>query len=395
MIYIGIDIASEKHDCCFMKDDEQVLLAFTFSNSADGFQTFYQALIDHTTPESRKIGLEATGIYGINLQEFMRRKGVEFSTINPLLLKHSTKATTLRKTKTDKIDAKGIALFLQDPRRTYQPDLPISYHISELKSLTRLRSDLVKSCSKAKNQAKGVLHTLFPEFNRLFSDVFGASAMAVLKKYPSAKSVRRAHLPTLTNLLKGASRGRLGAARANALKELAKESIATDSNAKEIALQISLDTITFFTEKIKYIEKEIQVIMDQINSPITTIPGVGNVLGAVILAEIGHINNFSSSAKLLSFAGCEPSIYESGKYRSASGHMVKHGSPYLRYAVIMAARIASRCSKTFSAYMQKKQNEGKHYNVVASHCAKKMIRLIYAILNKNIPFEDNYSLISA
>ena len=392
MIYIGIDIASEKHDCCFLTDDKQVLLAFTFTNSTEGFRTFYEALTERTTPENRKIGLEATGIYGNNLQEFMRRKGVEFSTINPLLLKHSTKATTLRKTKTDKIDAKAIALFLQDPRRTYQPDLAISYHISELKSLTRLRSDLVKSCSKAKNQAKGLIHTLFPELNQLFSDVFGASGMTILKRYPSAKSVSRAHISTLTELLKKASRGRFGTARANALKELAKESIGVDSKAKELALQICLDTISFFHNKIKEIENEIKIIMERINSPITTIPGIGNVLGAVILAEIGHIKNFSSPAKLLSFAGCEPSIYESGKYKATSGHMVKHGSPYLRYAVIMAARVAARGSRTFSAYMDKKINEGKHYNVASTHCAKKMIRIIYTVLNKNISFDDNYSV---
>ncbi|MBR4308371.1 MAG: IS110 family transposase [Oscillospiraceae bacterium] len=392
MIYIGIDVASEKHDCCFLTDDKQVLLAFTFSNSAEGFRTFYEALTEHTTPENRKIGLEATGIYGNNLQEFMRRKRVEFSTINPLLLKHSTKATTLRKTKTDKIDAKTIALFLQDPRRTYQPDLPISYHISELKSLTRLRSDLVKSCSRSKNQAKGLLHTLFPEFHRLFSDVFGASGIAVLKRYPSAKSVSRAHTSILTELLKKASRGRFDAARANALKELAKESIGIDSKAKEVALQICLDTITFFTYKIKAIENEIKAYMDRINSPITTIPGIGNILGAIILAEIGDVKNFTSPAKLLSFAGCEPSIYESGKFKAGSGHMVKHGSSYLRYAVIMAARVASRSSRTFSIYMDKKISEGKHYNVASTHCAKKMIRIIYTILNKNISFDDNYSV---
>ena len=395
MIFVGIDIASEKHDCCFINQNNKIIHTLSFPNSAQGFDLFLQTLNKFTTPADRKIGLEATGIYGSNLQSFLRRNGVEFATINPLLLKNSIKGTTLRKTKTDKIDAFCIASFLNDERRTIQPDLPISYHISELKSLTRFRFDLVKKRSRAKIQAKGLLHDLFPEFSSLFSDAFGCAALAVLSKYPSAKAICRAKTETLTQLLKTASRGRLGSARAAALKELAAQSIATHSDAKEFALVSCLEEIAFHSAKIENVERKIKQIMDEINSPVTSIPGIGTVLGATILAEIGDIRRFSTPAKLLSFAGCEPSIYQSGKFSASGGKMVKRGSTYLRYAILMAARISSHCSQTFSEYTQRKLAEGKHYNVATSHCAKKLLRIIFALLNKNIIFSDNYSQFAA
>lgn len=395
MIFVGIDIASEKHDCCFINEKNKIIHTLSFSNSAQGFDLFLRTLNELSTPNNRKIGLEATGIYGSNLQSFLRRNGVEFSTINPLLLKNSIKGTTLRKTKTDKIDAFCIASFLNDERRTIQPDLPISYHISELKSLTRFRFDLVKKRSRAKIQAKGLLHNLFPEFSSLFSDTFGNAALAVLSKYPSAKAIAGARTATIAQILKSASRGRLGVARAEALKELAAQSIATHSDAMEFALLSCLEEISFHSTRIEAVERKIKEIMDEIGSPITTVPGIGTVLGATILAEIGDIHRFSTPAKLLSFAGCEPSIYQSGKFSATGGRMVKRGSTYLRYAVLMAARISSRCSQTFCAYMQRKQAEGKHYNVATSHCAKKLLRIIFALLYKNIEFSDNYSQFAA
>lgn len=395
MIYVGIDVASEKHDCCFLNQKNQIIHSLTFSNSAQGFAQFLQALNSLTEKGDRKIGMESTGIYGSNLQAFMRRNGVEFSTINPLLLKNSIKGTTLRKTKTDKLDAYNIAAFLSDERRDIQPDPPTLYHISELKSLTRFRFDLVKNCSRAKIRAKALLHEVFPEFSTLFSDAFGASAMAVLRKYPSARAIYRAKTASITKLLETASGGRLGSARAAALKEVAAKSIAINSGAKEFALSCCLDEISFYQEKIKAVEAKIKEIMDELRSPITSVPGIGTVLGATILAEIGDIHRFASPAKLLSFAGCEPSIYESGKFSASGGRMVKRGSPYLRYAILMAARLASRFSRTFGEYTQKKLAEGKHYNVATSHCAKKLIRVIFAILHHNSAFSDNFSLPAA
>ena len=388
MLYVGIDVASEKHDCCIMDQNKNVLSSFSFPNSRQGFDLFLNTVSQFDTLENTWVGLEATGIYGTNLTSFLRRNGIQVTTLNPLLLKNNLKGTTLRKTKTDKTDAKHIASFLM--QEAPQPDLPASYHISELKSLTRLRFHIVQDRATAKVKAQGILQVLFPEFKLFFSNVFGTSATAVLCRYPSAKALAEARIDTLEKIIHTASRGRLGKEKAIALKSAAKISIGTYSAALEIKLQMLFENISLFSKQILTLEGKIKELMIQVDSPITTIPGISWTLGAIILAEIGDIKRFSSPSKILSFAGSEPSVYQSGKFSAASGKMVKRGSPYLRWALLQAARTVPRFSLTFGAYFNKKINEGKHYCVAASHCAKKLVRIIFALLNNNTSFSDNF-----
>ena len=190
MFYVGLDVASEKHDCCILNEKKKVLQSFSISNSSIGFDSLLAALAELPSDEI-KIGLEATGIYSENLSVFLRRKGFDVTTINPLLLKKHQCATTLRKTKTDKADAKGIALFIAE--EGFQPDLPISYHIQELKSLTRARFSVVQDRSALKNKVKRLVVLLFPELLGEFTDIFGSSATALLKQYPSAAKLAACH----------------------------------------------------------------------------------------------------------------------------------------------------------------------------------------------------------
>ena len=159
MFYVGLDVASEKHDCCILDEKKKILQSFSISNSSSGFDSLFTALAELPSDET-KIGLEATGIYSENLSVFLRRKGFDVSTINPLLIKKHQCATTLRKTTIDKADAKGIALFIAE--EGLQPDLPLSYHIQELKSLTRARFSVVQDCSALKNKVNRLVVLLFP-----------------------------------------------------------------------------------------------------------------------------------------------------------------------------------------------------------------------------------------
>ena len=392
-IYVGIDVASEKHDCCIMAADRSVLKQFSFKNDAEGFDYLLSSMSEYAAVEETYIGLESTGVYGNNLVEFLRRKGYETSTFNPLLIKKSIQATTLRKTKTDKADARFLALYLtQEP---FKPDTQVSYHISELKSLSRSRFSLVQERAEAKTKLKSVLIQLFPEFSKVFSDVFGASALAVLSKYPSAEAISKCKLKTLTEIISKASHGRLGKDRAEQLIELAKHSIGTHSATLELDLSVYIDKISLLTKHIKVYEAKIKEFMSAIDSSITSIPGIGYILGAMILSEIGDISRFATPAKLLAFAGLDPSVIQSGKSVSASGSMVKRGSKYLRWALGQAARCVAISNPVFSAYLQTKLNQGKHYSVACSHVAKKLVRVIFAILKNNSHFSLNYSSLAA
>src|SRR5699024_3479738 len=332
MIYVGIDIASEKHDCCILGEHNKKLESFSFSNTRDGFISLLAACKKYAEPEQTKIGLESTGIYGDNLRDFLRRNGYEIRTFNPLLIKKSIQATTLRKTKTDKSDASFLASYLA--RELPDPDPQISYHISELKSLTRARFSVVGACSKAKTQLKALLVQVFPEFHTAFSDVFGVAAIAILRKYPTAKKLSAAKKTAVAKILSEASRHRLGEEKAAMLIDLAKNSVGCHSETKALEMQYYLDQIELNTAYIRRYEAAIREIMNEIDSPITTIPGIGLVLGAMILAELGDVTRFATPEKVLAFAGLDPSIYQSGKYTPASGTMVKRGSPQLRWALL-------------------------------------------------------------
>lgn len=393
MIYVGIDIASEKHDCCILGEHNIKLESFSFSNTRDGFISLLAACKKYAEPEQTKIGLESTGIYGDNLRDFLRRNGYEIRTFNPLLIKKSMQATTLRKTKTDKSDASFLASYLA--RELPDPDPQISYHISELKSLTRARFSVVGACSKAKTQLKALLVQVFPEFHTAFSDVFGVAAIAILRKYPTAKKLSAAKKTAVAKILSEASRHRLGEEKAAMLIDLAKNSVGCHSETKALEMQYYLDQIELNTAYIRRYEAAIREIMNEIDSPITTIPGIGLVLGAMILAELGDVTRFATPEKVLAFAGLDPSIYQSGKYTPASGTMVKRGSPQLRWALLMAARSTIVHNPNIAIYYQKKLSEGKHYNVICSHIAKKLVRILYSLLKKNTPYSLFYPQISA
>lgn len=393
MIYVGIDIASEKHDCCILGEHNKKLESFSFSNTRDGFISLLAACKKYAEPEQTKIGLESTGIYGDNLRDFLRRNGYEIHTFNPLLIKKSIQATTLRKTKTDKSDASFLASYLA--RELPDPDPQISYHISELKSLTRARFSVVGACSKAKTQLKALLVQVFPEFHTAFSDVFGVAAIAILRKYPTAKKLSAARKTAVAKILSEASRHRLGEEKAAMLIDLAKNSVGCHSETKALEMQYYLDQIELNTAYIRRYEAAIREIMNEIDSPITTIPGIGLVLGAMILAELGDVTRFATPEKVLAFAGLDPSIYQSGKYTPASGTMVKRGSPQLRWALLMAARSTIVHNPNIAIYYQKKLSEGKHYNVICSHIAKKLVRILYSLLKKNTPYSLLYPQISA
>lgn len=385
MLYVGLDVASEKHDCCILNEKKKAMQSFSFPNSSIGFESLLSALSE-VRPAEIKIGLEATGIYSENLSVFLRRKGFNVTTINPLLLKKHQCATTLRKTKTDKADAKGIAQFIAE--EGFQPDLPVSYHIQELKSLTRARFSFVQDRSALKNKVKRLVVLLFPELLEQFSDIFGTSATALLKQYPSAAKLAACHTDTLAALLRKNSRGRFGRAKAEHLKQLAKSSIGNHSPARAMELEMLLARIDLLSVQIGEYDKQIKAIMDQLDSPVMTIPGIGYTLGATIVAEIGNINRFSSPAKLLAFAGLEPSIYQSGKFVPASGRMVKRGSPFLRWALLQAAGYVPNYSATFALYREKKLSEGKPATVVRSHIAKKLVRIIYSLMSHSTAFSD-------
>jgi hypothetical protein len=256
-----------------------------------------------------------------------------------------------------------------------------AYHNEELKSLTRYRFNKVQERAKLKQSVSRLVTILFPELEKLVPTLHMASVYGLLKEYPGAQQIATAHLTHLKNLLAEASKGRYNKDKAVEIRDAARSSIGSKMPAKSLELRHTIQLISELDTEIDEIEAAIEEMMNSIQSPITTIPGIGLRMGAMILAEVGDFSNFDSPDKILAYAGLSPSTYESGKL-SLTGtysHMEKRGSRYLRYAIFNATKFVCNWDSTFAAYLAKKRAEGKHYNVAISHAAKKLVRVIYAL----------------
>ena len=380
MIFVGIDVAKDKHDCFITNTDGEVLFkSFTITNNLDGFDELYQKI--ETVMEDVsivKVGLEATGHYSYNLLGYLLDKGLPTYVINPLHTNLYRKSLSLRQTKTDKVDARTIAsMLMSDVNLKSYSDT--SYHNEELKSLTRYRFDKVKERAKLKTSISRLVCILFPELEKLVPTLHQNSVYELLYEFPGAKHVANAHLTRLSNLVETASKGHYTKDTAITFREVARTSIGSNMPAKSLELKHTIKLIRELDAEIEEIENEIKIIMDEINSPILSIPGISYRMGAMIIAEIGDFSKFDSPDKILAFAGMSPSTYQSGQLDNCYARMEKRGSRYLRYALYNATVYVCLWDPTFKAYLAKKRSEGKHYYVALSHATKKLIRVIYQL----------------
>ena len=387
MICVGIDVAKDKHDCFILSSEGEVLAdAFTIPNNAEGFDTLLHAIRRCTRPEDKiKVGLEATGHYSYNILGFLLDCGLATYVINPLHTNLYRKSLTLRKTKTDRVDARTIATMLMSDvdLKSYTDT---SYHNEELKSLTRYRFDKVRERAKLKQSVSRLVTILFPELEKLVPSLHIASVYKLLSEFPGAHQIADAHLTHLKTVLADASKGRYDRDKAVEIRDAARNSIGSVMPAKSLELKHTIRLIRELDAEIEEIENAINSIMDEVHSPITTIPGLGIRMGAMILAEVGDFSNFDSADKILAYAGLSPSTYQSGQITNCYSHMEKRGSRYLRYAIFNAAKYVCLWDPTFAAYLAKKRAEGKHYNIAISHAAKKLVRLIYAMEKSGQPY---------
>jgi hypothetical protein len=264
-----------------------------------------------------------------------------------------------------------------------KPYSPVSYHISELKSLTRHRFRLVHERSKFKVSYARMLDIVFPELTDNVWSVSQKSMLYTLLELPNSKAIGDCHLSHLTSVLSKYSKGKYGKDKAVQLRDVARNSIGSNSPALAFEMQQVIRTVIFLQGEIDLIDKKIKEQVIELNTPLISIPGIAYISAAMILAEIGDINSFSSPAKLLAFAGLEPSTYQSGNFITSHATMVKRGSKYLRWALLNSTRLVCMRDQTFSNYKAKKLSEGKHYFVALSHTCKKLVRVIYHLLKTN------------
>ena len=382
MYFVGIDISKFKHDCAIIDELGDVIASsWSFNNDCEGFSLF-TALLNSLDGEKR-IGLESTGHYGHNLKMFLENNSFSFMEFNPLLISRYVRSKSLRNTKTDSLDAQSIAQYLMTVE--YKPYPPSFYHIEQLKSLTRFRNSLVRQHSKQLVELTNILDKVFPEFKPFFDGRFSGTALYILAHYQSPEKIANMNAKSYEALRKK-SYGKFSMVKFAQLKALAKDTVGRSDDFLLKQMEITIDIEGQLDSKIDEIEAQISECIRELNPPILTIPGIGERTAAVILAEYGDINKFDNPAQMLSFAGLEPGYYQSG-LSEHQGHMVKHGSSYLRYALMNACLPLITYEPIFAEYYAKKRAEGKPHRVALTHVAKKLLRVIYTLQTKNIPYD--------
>jgi transposase len=303
--------------------------------------------------------------------------------VNPLVVHQFLKARSLRRTKTDKADSFTMASYLMSIH--YKPNSSLLYHIYTLKSLCRSREQLVKERSKFVVLLTGELDKSFPEVKPFFNGRISNTLLFVLDKYKNTEHIA---LMKDYDSIRLASQGKFSYAKFAKLKELAKNSVGYHDDNSDLLISTYVSIYNDFSNKIVPIDKQISTIIKELNPRILSIPGIGEISAATILAEYGDINKFSSPNKMLAFAGLEPSINQSGTLEH-NGKMVKHGSGHLRYVIMNTAMIILKYSPQFYDYYLKKRSEGKCHRVALSHVAKKLIRVIYSLEKNNVDFDPS------
>jgi len=390
MFYLGIDIGKNTHVASMVGEDgKPVFRAFSFSNTTEGGESLL-ARISNIAPAELEIGLEATGHYWLALYSYLHDRSYKLHVINPIQTDGWRKGVEIRRRKTDTIDSVLIAELIRYGD-FIEARLPEEAVLS-LKNLTRFRSYLVDSTGDLKRKVICVLDQVFPEYQSVFSNVFGKTSKEVLLQFSNPADLEDVSADTLAELLASLSRKKLGVAAAEKLSAAAAKSFGVTfcRDSFTFQLRMLIEQIKYIESQVKDTEDEIESIMATIASPITTIPGIGKTLGAVILGEIGNIERFDHPSKLVAFAGIDATVLQSGEFEGSHNRMSKRGSPYLRRALYQAALVAAtgrNPDPVLRAFYLKKISEGKHHNTSIGAVSRKLCYIIYAVLKENRPFE--------
>lgn len=386
MTYIvGIDIAKFKHECLVVDESGNIVIeSFPFDNSVQGFDFFLRKMKSLSDPKKVKIGFESTGHYTENLKNFLIKSDYDFMEIHPVLINRFSKATTLRKTKTDKVDVVIICSYLNSVE--YKSYSTKSYHTRSFKSLTRSRDSLVKERSLQLQRMTNILDIMFPEFKPFFDgSLKSATAKYLLLNYGSPGKIANMNQASYKKMCSELRRS-ISYAKFVSLKELAKNTI----GASNVLLEFQLQNFCVLYEHLNLLIKSTdEIILKEFSKSTTyldTIPGIGAISAATILAEIGSIENFSNPAQLVAFAGLDPAFYQSGE-SEFTGRMVKRGSSLLRQAIMNCAQYTLIHNPHLYDYYKKKKNEGKVHRVALSHVAKKLLRIIFALETQKKSFK--------
>ena len=334
MYIVGIDIGKNHHEASIVSPEgKQIGPSLRFATTHKGADSLMSFIFKNIGNSPCVFDMEATGHYWYPIYSFLKAKGYTIYVINPIQ-SDSLRKMYIRQTKNDSID---------------------SFLIAEVIRFGQ----------------------------------FGTTSMGILEKYLTPENIENAPIDELFEIIKDKSHNRLTRAKAISIKEAAADTfgIKIAQDAFSFQLKQLIDRMNFLDKQIEALDCQILEYYEKFDCYLHTIPGIGMIAAATILAEIGDINRFKSSSALVAFAGIDPTVRQSGEFSSTHNHMSKRGSPYLRHAIFLAATTCSFHNSPLNAYYKKKREQGKHHLTATGAVARKLTTVIYAVLRDGKPYE--------
>ena len=390
MFYVGIDIAKKNHEASIIDFSGKPLSkSISFSNTVKGLDKFKDFLNSfNLNTNNCIIGMEATGHYWLSLYSFLLNLGFQCVVIKPIQ-SEAFRKMYIRQTKNDAIDSFVIAQIMRFGE--YSISNFSDEDIFALRNLSRYRFALVDECSDLKRRLVSILDQVFPEYSTLFSNIYGVTSKELLSKYPLPEDMLSISSQELSILLSKCSNGRFGIKKAEEIQTIASNSFGIKFAKRSFSFQIKqiINQLSFLEDQINEIEKEISSMLDQLCPVITSITGIGNVLGAAIFSEIGDISRFEKANQLVAYAGLDVAVKQSGDFNASNTKISKRGSPYLRRSIWLAASVAAFKDPALSIYYQSMRDRGKAHGTAIGAVARKLTNIIFAVLRDNKVYTPN------
>ena len=387
MYIVGIDIGKNHHEASIVSPEgKQIGRSLRFATTHKGADSLMRFIFKNIGNSPCVFGMEATGHYWYPIYSFLKAKGYTICVINSIQ-SDSLRKMYIRQTKNDSIDSFLIAEVIRFGQ--FGTTSMADENILAMRQLCRYRDSVISSRTEIKLRIGTIMEQIFPEYEKQFSSLWVSTSMGILEKYLTPENIENAPIDELFEIIKDKSHNRLTKAKAISIKEAAADTfgIKIAQDAFSFQLKQLIDRMNFHDKQIEALDIEIMKYYEQFDCYLHTIPGIGIIGAATILAEIGDISRFKNSSALVAFAGIDPTVRQSGEFNSTHNHMSKRGSPYLRHAIFLAATTCSFHNSPLNAYYKKKRDQGKHHLTATGAVARKLTTVIYAVLRDSKPYE--------
>ena len=387
MYIVGIDIGKNHHEASIVSPEgKQIGRSLRFATTHKGADSLMRFIFKNIGNSPCVFGMEATGHYWYPIYSFLKAKGYTIYVINPIQ-SDSLRKMYIRQTKNDSIDSFLIAEVIRFGQ--FGTTSMADENILAMRQLCRYRDSVISSRTEIKLRIGTIMEQIFPEYEKQFSSLWVSTSMGILEKYLTPENIENTPIDELFEIIKDKSHNRLTKAKAISIKEAAADTfgIKIAQDAFSFQLKQLIDRMNFLDKQIEALDCQILEYYEKFDCYLHTIPGIGMIGAATILAEIGDISRFKNSSSLIAFAGIDPTVRQSGEFNSTHNHMSKRGSPYLRHAIFLAATTCSFHNSPLNAYYKKKRDQGKHHLTATGAVARKLTTVIYAVLRDSKPYE--------